>query len=319
MDGKTIPQTPINITPRHKSKMRQLWEKNRYAYLFLLPWLIGLCVFTVYPVFSSLQLSFTNHDLFRPPAWVGLSNYVDMFTDNKRFAKALSVTFRYVLMGVPLQLSTALVLALMLNRGLPGLPVFRAAFYIPSLLGGSVAISVLWRQLFGSQGLFNQVLSLMGAVDLKNAISWVSNPSYSLYTLIILIMWQFGSPMIIFIAGLKQIPYELYESAQIDGATKRAQFVHITFPMLTPILFFNLVMQIVSAFQAFTPAFIVGGGRGGGPLDSILFYSLYLYFLAFSEFRMGYASAMAWVLLTIIGIFTAILFLSSRKWVHYES
>lgn len=302
-----------------KSKSRYLWDKNKYGFLFLLPWLIGLSAFTFYPIISSLYYSFTNYNLFTDPDWVGLSNYKNILFENARVIKALKVTGVYVLLGVPLQLITALALALLLNKGIRGLPFFRAMFYIPSLLGGSVAISVLWRQIFGQAGAINKILIELGLTTASEAISWVSNPNTSIYTLIILHMWQFGSPMIIYLAGLKQIPQELYESAAIDGARKWKTFRHITLPLLTPIVFFNLIMQVISAFQAFTPAFIIGGGRGGGPLDSLLFYTLYLYFVGFTEFRMGYASAMAWLLLIIIVIVTGLLFVSSRKWVHYDN
>lgn len=300
-----------------KSTIRYLWDKNKYAYFFMLPWLIGLVAFAIYPIFSSLYYSFTNYDLMSRSDWVGLRNYRNMLFENPRFWKALRVTATYVFMGVPLQLATALILALILNKGIPGLPVYRALFYVPSLMGGSVAISVLWRQLFGMSGVFNQFLFLIGAMDPAQPISWVTNPNYSIYTLIILHMWAFGSPMIIFLAGLKQIPTELYEASSIDGAKGFRQFFHVTMPLLTPIIFFNMIMQIISAFQAFTPAFIIGGGTSGGPLDSMLFYTLYLYFLGFVEFRMGYASAMAWFLLIIITTFTGLLFLTARRWVHY--
>ncbi len=302
-----------------KSKSRYLWDKNKYGYLFLLPWLVGIFAFTFYPIISSLYYSFTNYNLFTDPDWIGLKNYKNILFENARVVKALKVTGVYVLLGVPLQLLTALALALLLNKGIRGLPFFRAMFYIPSLLGGSVAISVLWRQIFGQAGAINKILIELGLTTATEAISWVSNPNTSIYTLIILHMWQFGSPMIIYLAGLKQIPQELYESAAIDGARKWKTFLHITLPLLTPIIFFNLIMQVISAFQAFTPAFIIGGGRGGGPLDSLLFYTLYLYFVGFTEFRMGYASAMAWLLLIIIVIVTGLLFVSSRKWVHYDN
>lgn len=302
-----------------KSKSRYLWDKNKYGFLFLLPWLVGLSAFTFYPIISSLYYSFTNYNLFTDPDWIGLSNYKNILFENVRVIKALKVTGVYVLLGVPLQLLTALALALLLNKGIRGLPFFRAMFYIPSLLGGSVAISVLWRQIFGQAGAINKILIELGLTTASEAISWVSNPNTSIYTLIILHMWQFGSPMIIYLAGLKQIPQELYESAAIDGARRWKTFRHITLPLLTPIVFFNLIMQVISAFQAFTPAFIIGGGRGGGPLDSLLFYTLYLYFVGFTEFRMGYASAMAWLLLIIIVIVTGLLFVSSRKWVHYDN
>jgi len=311
---KAVGGTPIPLST--SSRLTRFWNKNKYAWLFLLPWFIGLVILDVIPIFSSLYLSMTNFDLFTTGDFVGLRNYVHMFTENTRYAKALSVTFRYVLIGVPLQLLMALILAMILNRGLPGLAFFRAAYYLPSLMGGSVAIAILWRRIFGADGVVNQLLAFVG-VHMTPPISWVSHPSYNLYTLILLLVWAFGSPMIIFLAGLKQIPQELYEAAAIDGASHMHSLRHITLPMLTPIIFFNLIMQIISAFQAFTPAFIIGGGSTGGPLDSILFYTLYLYFLGFVEFRMGYAAAMAWVLLVIIAIFTLAAFLTSGKWVYY--
>lgn len=309
------PQT-VSRSARNQSRWARYWQRNKFAYLFLTPWLVGLLLFALIPILASLYLAFTNYDLFTTPKWVGVDNFRHMFTSNPRYLKALQVTFKYVFLGVPLQLLTALALALILNRGIPGLPLFRAIFYIPSLLGGSVAIALLWRRLFGYDGVLNQFLALLG-VEFDRPISWVTHPSYNLYTLILLLVWAFGSPMIIFLAGLKQIPAELYEAAAIDGGNRVKSFRYITLPLLTPIIFFNLVMQIIAAFQAFTPAFIVGGGSTGGPLDSLLFYTLYLYFLGFVEFRMGYASAMAWALLVIILLFTALLFFTSRWWVYY--
>nr|WP_324603196.1 sugar ABC transporter permease [Salibacterium aidingense] len=294
--------------------MKKLWEKNKYALLFLSPWLIGIIFLGLIPMFASLYLSFTNYNMFEAPTWTGLGNYIEMFTLDGRFWQSLKVTLIYVFVGVPLQLAMAFTIALILNRGVFGLSAFRAVYYIPSLIGPSVAIAILWRQVFGMEGMVNDVLSLFGI----DGQSWVSDPSTALYTLIILLIWQFGSPMVIFLAGLKQIPMEMYEAASIDGANKFDQIIRITLPMITPIIFFNLVMQIIGAFQAFTPAFIVGG-ESGGPLDSTLFYTLYLYIKAFTEFQMGYASALAWILLIIIAVFTSLLFLSARKWVHYES
>ncbi len=288
-------------------------KENLVAYLFLLPWLAGLFIFTLGPIIASAYLSFTNYDLLTTPEWNGLFNYERLLTRDDRYATSVSVTARYVLLSVPLQLVFALLVAAVLNRGLAALSFYRAIYYLPSLLGGSVAIAILWKQVFGLDGLFNQFLALFGV----EGISWIGTPSTALYTLIILRIWQFGSPMLIFLAGLKQIPRELYEAAEIDGANAIAKFFRITLPLLTPIIFFNLIMQMISAFQAFTPAFIISGGSGG-PVDSVLFYTLYLYQHGFSNFRMGYASAMAWILLVMIGIFTAIAFLSSRYWVHYE-
>ncbi len=289
-----------------------LAQQERAAYLFLSPWLIGLIFLTLGPTLASLYLSFTQFDLLQPPRWIGVENYARMFFADQRYRNALSVTFIYVACSVPLKLVFALALAIVLDKGLRGLTVYRALLYLPSLLGGSVAIAVLWRQIFGYDGLVNEALALIGI----DGPSWISNPNYSIYTLVILRVWQFGSPMIIFLAGLRQIPVELHEAAAIDGASAFRRFRSITLPLLAPIIFFNLVLQTIDAFKAFTPAFIVSGGTGG-PVDSTLFYTLYLYQEAFAYFRMGYASAMAWVLLVIIAISTAAAFFSARYWVHY--
>nr|WP_305036047.1 sugar ABC transporter permease [Poseidonocella sp. HB161398] len=281
--------------------------------MFLSPWLIGFFCLTLGPALGSLYLSFTDYDLLSAPRFTGVANYVRMATADPNFGAAMRVTFLYVALSVPLKLAFALGVAMMLNRGLKGLPVYRAIFYLPSLLGASVAIAVLWRQLFAADGLVNDLLWTFGI----EGPSWISNPNYSLYTLVILSVWQFGSPMIIFLAGLRQIPHDMYEAASIDGASKRRQFFRITLPLLTPVIFFNLVIQTIDAFKAFTPAFIVSGGSGG-PVNSTLFYTLYLYQEAFGYFRMGYASALAWVLVAIIAAFTALSFLSTKYWVHYD-
>ncbi|MDL2400359.1 carbohydrate ABC transporter permease [Rhizobium mayense] len=272
-----------------------------------------MLLFLAGPTLVSLYLSFTNFNLLNPPKWIGMMNYVRLFTMDSRYLTSLRVTFTYVAFAVPLNLAFALALAMLLNAKIKGLGLYRAVYYVPSLLGGSVAIAILWRQVFGPNGIVAQILAVFGI----QGASWVSSPNSALWTLIILHVWQFGSPMIIFLAGLKQIPKELYEAAVVDGAGRWQQFRMITVPMLTPVIFFNLILQIINSFQAFTPAFIVSGGTGG-PLDSTLFYTLYLYLQGFGNFRMGYASAMGWVLLIIIGAFTALAFLSSKYWVHYE-
>lgn len=284
------------------------------AYLFLAPWLIGFLGFTLGPMLASLYLSFTRFDLLTPPQWIGLGNYTRMFTTDDRFRQAVIVTFTYLVLEVPLKLVFALGVAMLLNKGMTGVTFYRALFYVPSLLGGSVAIAVLWRQLFEGNGAVNQILFALFGV---RGPAWIADPDTSLYTLVILAVWQFGSPMIIFLAGLRQIPKDLYEAASIDGASPARQFRRITLPLLAPVIFFNLVLQVIEGFKAFTPAFIVSGGTGG-PIDSTLFYTLYLYQEAFAYFRMGYASALAWVLLAMIGVCTAISFLTSRYWVHYE-
>jgi multiple sugar transport system permease protein len=281
--------------------------------MFLLPWMIGFFGLTIGPIISSLYLSFTDFDLLTPARWVGTANYERMFTNDRNFAASMRVTLFFVLFSVPLKLAFALGVAMLLNRGMRGLPVYRALFYLPSLIGASVAIAILWRTIFAGDGLVNDFLAIFGI----RGPSWISNPNYSLWTLIILAVWQFGSPMIIFLAGLRQIPQDMYEAASLDGAGKWRQFWKITLPLLTPVVFFNAIIQTIEAFKSFTPAFIISGGSGG-PINSTLFYTLYLYNEAFAFFRMGYASALAWFLLFLIGCFTAFSFLTSKYWVHYD-
>jgi multiple sugar transport system permease protein len=300
---------------------RKSWRRDgRAAVLFLGPWFVGLIVITVGPIIASLVLSFTDYNLLSTPEWVGWENYQRMVED-PRLHQALRVTVTYVLIGVPLQLIAALALALVLDRGVRGLPIYRSIYYLPSLLGGSVAIAILWRLIFGAKGLVNQVLELPGVAQVAGFLGieptgWVSHPDHALGTIIILHVWTFGSPMVIFLAGLRQIPVMYYEAASVDGAGWLTRFLRITLPLLTPIIFFNLVLQIINSFQSFTQAFIVSGGSGG-PADSTLFYTLYLYQRGFKNFDMGYASAMAWLLLMIIAGFTAVNFFAARYWVFY--
>ena len=290
-----------------------VWQNHAPGYLFLLPWLIGFLGLTIGPILTSFYLSFTHFDLLTAPRWAGLDNYMRMFTNDPKFVASMRVTFTFVIFSVPLKLAFALGVALLLNRGMRGLSIYRALFYLPSLLGASVAIAILWRQIFAGNGLVNQLLANFGI----QGPSWISNPNTSLWTLIILAVWQFGSPMIIFLAGLRQIPQDMYEAASLDGASKWRQFWKITLPMLTPVVFFNAIIQTIEAFKSFTPSFIISGGTGG-PINSTLFYTLYLYNEAFGFFRMGYASALAWVLLAIVALFTAFSFLTSKYWVHYD-
>lgn len=278
------------------------------------PWVLGFLLLTAGPLLAAVYLSFTDFNLLGAPTFIGGENYERMFTQDERFYKSLAVTATYVLVSVPLQLMLALGLALLLNTGVRGLSYYRAAYYLPSLLGGSVAIGILWRTVFGYEGGLNQILGVFGFEDLPN---WVSNPTWSIWTLIILNIWTFGSPMIIFLAGLRQIPMELYEQASIDGAGRVRKFANITLPMLTPLIFFNVILQMINAFQAFTPAHVISGGAGG-PADSTMFYTLYLYIEGFTRFNMGYASALGCMLLVLIGILTALNFLFSRFWVFYN-
>jgi multiple sugar transport system permease protein len=308
------------------------FRRNAVAYLFLTPWLLGFIVLTLYPMIYSLGLSFTDYDFTQPNStqWIGLGNYQKMFGSvfgisefttstgevmrvDPYYMKSLSVTFTYVFVSVPLKLIFALAVAMLLNQKLRGVPFYRAVYYIPTLLGGSIAIAVLWRKLFEKEGLINSLLAALGFTNLPG---WITDPKYALWTLILLSVWQFGSSMIIFLAGLKQIPEEYYDAASVDGANKIQQFFAITIPLLSPVILFNLVIQMIGAFQAFTQAYIIGGGKGG-VLNSTLFYTLHLYIQGWTYHEMGYASAMAWVLLLIIGVITAIVFRSSRLWVSY--
>lgn len=295
-------------------KLRSMSE-NIAGYAFISPFIIGFLAFTVLPMGISLYLSFTNYDLFSTPKWIGLDNYIEMFTGDEKFWHSLQVTFTYVLAGVPLRLAFALCVAMLLNRASKGVGIYRTLFYLPSIIGGSVAVAIMWRNIFGNDGTINALLFFMG-IDKK--ILWYQDPTSALWTLILLSIWQFGSSMLIFLAGLKNIPPTYYEAASVDGANGLQQFFKITLPQLSPIIFFNLVMQTISAFMTFTPAYIISKGEGG-PLDGTLLYSLYLFQKAFNFFQMGYASAMAWVMLLIVGLLTLILFKTSSYWVHYES
>ena len=308
----TVHRTKAQTPEEKRLRAKEAGRDNKAGYLFLLPWLIGLVVITIGPMIASLYLSFTNYSLIQAPKWIGLENYARMLTD-ERLHNSLKVTFIYVLVSTPLQLAVALAIALLLNEGMKGLPFYRSIFYLPSMLGASVAIAVLWRQMFEVDGLVNQVLRLFG---FQATTSWIGDPSTALWTIILLHIWTFGSPMVIFLAGLRQIPGMYYEAASVDGASKWSQFKKITLPLLSPIIFFNLVLQIINAFQAFTQAYVVSNGSGG-PSDSTMFYTLYLYQKGFVQFQMGYAAAMAWLLLVIIAAFTAINFYFSKHWVFY--
>jgi multiple sugar transport system permease protein len=285
---------------------------NRAAYAFLTPWLIGMVVFTIGPMIFSLYLAFTRYDLSSSPEWIGTANFERMFTTDPRFFESVNVTLTYVLLSVPLLLGVSLALAMMLNRGMRFLTGYRALFYMPSLIGGSVAVAALWRQIFGEDGIVNKALAGIG-IDHG---SWVGDPDSALYTIVILQVWTFGSAMVIFLAGLRQVPQELYDAAAVDGAGPVRRFLSVTLPMLSPLVFFNLLLSVVNAFQAFTGAYVVSNGTGG-PSDSTMFYTLYLYEQGFAQLNMGYAAAMAWVLVLGLAVFTGLLFLSSRHWVHY--
>lgn len=277
---------------------------------YLSPYIIGLLVFTTLPFAASFYLSFTDYNLMSAPVFTGLDNYWKLFTGDRTFRKSLWVTLIYVFTTVPLKLAFALFIAVILNYKLKFINFFRTAFYVPSILGGSIAIAVMWRYLFADVGIVNMGLAAIGF----EPVNWFGDPTNALFTITLLRLWQFGSAMVIFLAALQSIDKSLYEAASIDGAGKFATFWHITMPLITPVIFFNLIMQMVQAFQEFNGPYII---TQGGPLKSTYLLPLYIYEEAFRRFDMGYASAIAWVLFVIIMVLTLIAFWSSRHWVYY--
>jgi oligogalacturonide transport system permease protein len=284
---------------------------NYTGLLYIAPWLVGFVTLQLYPFIISLYYSFTDLNLFKAPRFIGWDNYFRMFTANPDFGQSLHVTLIYVALAVPAKLFFALIVALIMNQKLRGINFFRTIYYLPSILGGSVALAVLWRLLFMKEGVVNHYLAYFGVP----AYSWLGDPSLALATISLLQVWQFGSSMILFLAGLKQIPGELYEAGKVDGASRLQSFWFITLPQLTPILLFNLVMQTVNAFQEFTAAFII---TNGGPLKATYLYGYMIWQYGFDYLKMGYASALSWLLFIVIMIFTMLIFKSSPAWVHYE-
>ncbi len=298
-----------------QSKARRfLYRDNTIGYAFISLWLIGFVAFTIMPMLVSLFLSFNQYDGLSAPVWKGLANYIDMFTKDPRFWTAFSNTLFYVVIYVPLRLAFALGVAILFTKQSRMTSVYRTVYYLPSIIGGSMAVAVMWRSIFGSQGLINKILIGMNLIT--RPTSWINWPTTAMLTLIVLAVWQFGSPMLIFMAGLKEIPRSLYEAAEVDGANWGQRFRKITMPMLTPVLFFNLVMQAISGFLTFTQAYVI---TQGGPNDKTLLYVLYMFNNSFLYGKMGYGSAMAWFLLLFMSLVTFLLFKSSSAWVYYES
>jgi multiple sugar transport system permease protein len=305
------PRTGADRAPAPRKRKRKKHKHNRAAYAFLTPWLIGIFGLTLIPMAYSLYLSLTNYNLLTSPTWIGFKNYTLLFHD-PNFLQSAKVTLEYVVFSVPLKLGAALIVAVLLNKKIRSLSFYRSAFYLPSLLGASVAVAVMWQQVFSQQGLLNEFLSVFGV----HGPDWIGQPSTALWTLILLSAWQFGTPMLIFLAGLKQLPKDVYEAAELDGSGALRTFAKITLPLLSPMIFFNLVLETINAFQTFTPAYVISNGQGG-PVGSTLLYTLYLYQQGFGDLQMGYASAMAWILFLVIGAFTALYFATARKWVTY--
>ncbi|WP_457101671.1 carbohydrate ABC transporter permease [Microbacterium sp. P5_E9] len=291
----------------------RLVKESLAGYGFLIPWLIGFFGLTIIPMAYSLYLSFTNYNIFSPPKWIGLNNYIRMFTDDPSFMQSAQITLIYVLVGTPITLAAALGVAMLLNFRDKGAGFFRSSFYAPSLIGGSVSVAIVWRAMFAEDGPVDNSLSFFGI----NLGGWMGNPDLVLPAMILLAVWQFGATMVIFLAGLKQIPRELYEAAEMDGAGPWHRFRAVTVPMLSPVIFFNLLLGLIAAFQVFTSAYIISNGSGG-PAGMTNFITLYLYKRGFSDGQMGYASAIAWVLLIVVAVIAFILFRTQRSWVHYS-
>jgi len=287
------------------------WRDHLVGYAFLAPWLAGFCVFVAGPMVASAVLAFTDYNVITPLRWVGLANF-ETLADDRRFYISLYNTAYYTFLGVPAQLAVAMAMALILNTRVRFTNLFRSAYYIPTITP-VVASIYLWVWMFNfDYGLINAFLRLGGLPP----VNWLWDPNVAKLSIIIFSLTRVGTQMIIFLAALQGVPEELYESAAIDGATNLRQFWHVTVPMISPLVFLNLVLGIISSFQVFTVAYIA---TKGGPVDSTLFYVLYLYHHGFQNFRMGFASAMAWVLFGVILVFTAIQFRMSRHWVYYES
>ncbi len=297
------------------AKKEALW-----AYFFISPWVIGFIVFTLGPMIASFYLSFTDYSLGSSgsvPVFTGLANYIKIFTNDPHFLHSLSVTLTYAIVSVPLTLFFGFMVAFLLNLKVPGLPVWRTIYYLPSVIP-AVAGALLWGMIFNPQfGIMNWFLGLLGI----KGPGWLASQQWALPALIIMSLWGVGGGMIIYLAGLQGIPTAFYEAAEIDGANSLQKLTRITIPLMTPVIFYNLVIGIIGTFQFFTTVYVLTSGAAyslGGPAEATMFYNLYLYSQAFRYMNMGYASALAWILFVIVLILTLLVFRSSSMWVYYE-
>lgn len=303
-------QNTVPVRPNRKRTFSQ-WinQENVAGVICTSPFIIGFFLFLIVPMLISGYYSFCDYDILSAPEWTGLENFVRIFQDSK-FYKSMGVTFFFAFVSVPLRLVFALIVAMILLRPTKLTGLYRAAYYLPSIIGGSVAVSILWKRMFAIDGTVN---ALLNAIGIPSKMSWLGNTSTAIWTLILLAVWQFGSSMLIFLSSLKQIPSTIYEAAEIDGATPVRKFFGVTLPLLTPTIFFNLVMQMINGFLAFTQCYIITQGK---PMNSTLFYTVYMYQQAFEFKHTGYASALAWIMLLVVGAFTGILFLTKKYWVY---
>lgn len=302
------------MTPKRKETLAQVLNKPKVAgYVFVLPFIIGFLAFLAIPMILSLGFSFTRYNILKTPVFIGLENYRTMFFGDPKFWKVFGVTMYYVLFSVPLRLIMALAVAMLLVKSTKLSGFYRAVYYLPSIIGSSVAVAILWKRMFASDGVINALLKIIG---LPSDIAWLGRTDTAIWTLIILAIWQFGSSMLIFLSGLKQIPVSLYEAATVDGANGIQRFFKITLPMLTPTIFFNLINQLINGFMAFTQSYIITQGK---PRDTTLFYTVYMYQNSFTYNKLGYGCAMAWFMVLVVGLLTLVLFKTQKKWVHYEA
>ena len=297
---------------KQMSIRKKLNTESAAGVICTMPFIIGFLLFMIVPMGISLYYSFCNYDILSAPQWCGLDNYIKMFTDDPKFWKSIGVTFYFALVSVPLRLIFALIVAMILVKSSKASAFYRAVYYLPSIIGGSVAVAILWKRMFAADGVVNKILSVFG---FPADFAWLGNTKTAIWTLIILAVWQFGSSMLIFLSALKQIPKSLYEAADVDGAGKVTKFFRVTLPLLTPTIFFNLVMQMINGFLAFTQSLIITQGK---PMDTTLFYAVYMYQQSFSFSKSGYASAMAWVMLGIIAVITFVLFKTKKYWVYEQ-
>ena len=312
--GRALQDSPLQ---RRFLRFRHRHIEAIVGVVFISPFIVGFLWFEAYPIVASLYYGFTDYNIMQAPVFVGLSNYVRLFTQDSLFVKSLVNTLVYTIFSVPIDLAVAFAFALLLNAKVPGRPIFRTLFYLPAILP-SVAVSILWIMLLNGQG--GVVDVMLQAVHLP-AIAWLTSPSWALWSLVLLSVWGIGPMVVIFLAGLQDVPRELYEAANIDGARGPRVVQHVTIPMISPVILFNLIIGMISALQVFAQPFIIFSGStsaGGGPLNSALMYSVQLYFVAFQQFEMGYASAMAWVLFVIVMAMSLAALLISRWLVHYE-